>query len=100
MQDSNVEWNSAEADEKLARLGTSFARVAEVLGDPHGHGPQRQSLALLAEADEWIVAVTSTIPSDRIHIVSAQLALDDDRDCYRAGRNCLPCPRLYSPRPI
>lgn len=55
-----------------------------------------------AEADGRIVAVTSTIPSDRVHIVSAQLALDDERDCYRgrAELPAMPAPMLTAPQTI
>ncbi len=61
-----------------------------------------KSLALLAEADGRIVAVTFTIPNDRVHIVSAQLALDDNRDCYRSRAElpAVPAPIFTAPQMI
>ncbi len=59
------------------------------IADPRGHGPRLPRLVLLGEAGGQIVAVTHTILSDRVHIVSARLALDDERDFYQ-GRARLP----------
>ena len=89
----HFQWDRAKAAENIAKHGVSFQEASTVFRDPlsqtgedpdHSIGEQRFVTFGISTSGRLLV-VAHTEDGDRIHIISARVALSGERKIYEEG---------------